>query len=139
MTARDMCRAPLAAVGPEVTIEDVAPAAAGDVVVAETAVDHVGGLVPDQDVCERRAFEALEAIQAVMAVAFCLVGPKGGRDPAPTAFAAHRGGERGEVPASRSAVHAVIPVVAVDKVPVAGPAAERVNSEAATGLVFISG
>ena len=108
----------LAAVAALATVDRVAPAAAGQLVVARPAVDPVGAPVADQGVAEGRPFDALEAEQLVVAVAVGTVRRQRGPDAGALA-AGDVGGEGGDVAASRPALHQVVAVVAVDEVFVA--------------------
>ena len=129
---------PFAAVGPLAAVQFVVAAAADDRVVAGAAVDHVGLLVADQDVVEGRPFDALEAVEAVVAVAAGVVFGQRDLDAAVLA-GADVGREGGDVADARAAVHAVVAVVAVDQVVVAGAAAQGVDAEAAGDLVVVAG
>ena len=78
--AGDADRPALASVAPLAPVELVLAAAADDVVVAGTADDRVVPPVADQGVVEGRAFEALEAVELVVAVAVRPVGRQRGPD-----------------------------------------------------------
>ncbi len=130
---------PATAVAALTAVEFVAAAATSKRVVAGTAIDRVGLLVADQRVGEGRAFDALEAEEPVVAVAVAPCGPpaRPRRRPPPRRPVPDVGREGGDVAAARAAVHAVVAVVAVDEVVVAGTAVERVDAEAAADLVGV--
>src|SRR5207342_438758 len=111
---------------------------APDRVVAGAAVDHVGLGVADQDVGEGRAFQVLEAEEPVVTVAARSVAGKARLDPPALGPGGDVGGEGGDVVRPGPAVHAVVSVVAVDEIAVAGAAADRVDAEAAGDLVVVA-
>ncbi len=111
-------------------------AAADQRVVPRAALDLVRPAVADQRVAEGRAFEVLEFVELVVAVAAGFVLAQRGPDAGALA-ARHRGREGGDVVLPRPARHAVVAVVAVDEVVVAGPAVDGVDAEAAGDVVVV--
>ena len=114
------------------------PAAADQVVVPRAAVDRVRAAVADQRVAEGRAFEVLEFVELVVAVAAGGVPAERGPDPGPLA-ARHGGREGGDVVLARPAGHAVVAVVAVHQVVVPGAAVDGVDAEPAGDVVVVAG